>query len=222
MATPYSAAASCFAAVTYRLPGPNILSTAGTESVPRAMAATACAPPAFITVVMPSSWATNRIMGLIEPSAWGGVHTTICGQPARRAGTPSMSKVLNSGAEPPGTYSPTRCTGTDRREHATPGMVSTRSSGSRCAAWKASMLALACKIAACKSAGTCAGAAANSASETRRPTNVALSSSAAKLSKAASPCSWTWAKMPRTREATCGASAAAGRWSSSLQVLGSG
>ena len=85
-------------------------------------------------MLMPNSCATNRITGLIEPSAWGGVHTTTCGHPANRAGTPSISSVLNSGAVPPGTYNPTRCTGTARREQATPGMVSTFSSGSRWAA----------------------------------------------------------------------------------------
>ena len=38
-------ASICFAVVTYWLPGPKILSTLGTLSVPYAMAATACAPP---------------------------------------------------------------------------------------------------------------------------------------------------------------------------------
>ena len=36
---------SSFAAVTQRLPGPTILSTAGIVSVPYARAAIACAPP---------------------------------------------------------------------------------------------------------------------------------------------------------------------------------
>ena len=94
----------------------------------------AWAPPAFTTVEIPSNWATNRMTGLTVPSDCGGVHTTTCGQPASRAGTPSISSVLNNGAEPPGTYRPTRCTGTARRLQATPGMVSTRSSGSRWAA----------------------------------------------------------------------------------------
>ena len=36
---------SRFAAATYALPGPQILSTAGIDAVPYAIAATACAPP---------------------------------------------------------------------------------------------------------------------------------------------------------------------------------
>ena len=72
--------------------------------------------------------------GLTAPSAPGGVHTATVPQPASRAGTPSMSKVLNNAAEPPGTYSPTRGTGTAARQQRTPGWVSTTAS---CGRWAA-------------------------------------------------------------------------------------
>ena len=133
-----------------------------------------------------------------------------------------MSSVLNKGAVPPGTYKPTRCTGTERRAQTTPAMVSTRISGSRWAVWKASILALAWRMAACNAAGTCAAAAANSTSETTRLLSVALSSSAVRASKAASPPARTCSKMARTRAATWGASAAAARCWSAGQVLASG
>ncbi len=42
---PTSPITSFFAAVTYALPGPVILSTRGMVAVPYASAATACAPP---------------------------------------------------------------------------------------------------------------------------------------------------------------------------------
>jgi hypothetical protein len=52
-----------FAAATYALPGPTILSTRGIDSVPYASAATACAPPIRNSPVTPASSAANITVG---------------------------------------------------------------------------------------------------------------------------------------------------------------
>ena len=78
------------AAVTKALPGPKILSTRRTDSVPYAMAAIACAPPTAWTSVTPASPAAASTAGAICPSRCGGEHMTISSQPARRAGMASM------------------------------------------------------------------------------------------------------------------------------------
>ena len=56
----------------------------------------------------------------------GGVHSTRSGQPASRAGTPSINAVENSGALPAGTYKPTHEMGRCTCSHKTPGAVSIR------------------------------------------------------------------------------------------------
>lgn len=73
---------------------------------------------------MPQACAATSTAGSALPSGRGGVHRTICGQPASRAGTPSISAVDGSGAEPAGTYRPTRRIGRSTRSQRTPGAVS--------------------------------------------------------------------------------------------------
>jgi hypothetical protein len=94
---------SIFAAVTHWLPGPNILSTLGTDSVPYASAATAWAPPAFRTADAPTRFATYITSGEMLPSGRGGVARTISWHPATWAGMPSIRAVEGRMAVPPGT-----------------------------------------------------------------------------------------------------------------------
>jgi len=63
-----------FAAATNALPGPQILSTAGTLAVPYASAAIACAPPIVKTRVTPARHAAASTRGLRTPP---GVGTTM-------------------------------------------------------------------------------------------------------------------------------------------------
>ena len=99
---PTSPTTSRLAAVTYTFPGPTILSTGGTVSVPYAMAATACAPPALTTRSAPARCAANSTAGRTEPSGPGGVHSTTRSTPATRAGTTVMHTVEGYAARPPG------------------------------------------------------------------------------------------------------------------------
>src|SRR3546814_12263000 len=73
---------------------------------------------------MPHSRAATSTAGSILPSGRGGEHSTTSGQPARRAGMPSISTVDGNGALPAGTYRPTRPIGRTTRSHSTPGAVS--------------------------------------------------------------------------------------------------
>jgi hypothetical protein len=89
------------------------------------------------------------------------------GHPAIRAGTASMMAVEGSGAEPAGTYRPTRLIGRVMRSQRTPGMVSTDSGCGSCASWKRVTLVTARSSAAISRAPNAARAAANSAALTR-------------------------------------------------------
>ena len=91
-----------FASITKRLPGPNILLTRGTLSVPNAIAATACAPPLLKMACTPHFHAAYKMAGCTLPSAPAGVHITTLRHPAMRAGMASISTVENSGEWPPG------------------------------------------------------------------------------------------------------------------------
>ena len=82
-----------FASATNALPGPTILSTFGTDSVPYANAAIACAPPTLKILSIPAILAAARMTGLIFPSAFGGVTITTSLQPAILAGMESISTV---------------------------------------------------------------------------------------------------------------------------------
>ena len=85
------------------LPGPQILSTLGTVSVPYAIAAIACAPPILYISVAPAMDAAARMTGAIVPSFLGGVAKTILPTPATEAGMTSIRTVDGRGAVPPGT-----------------------------------------------------------------------------------------------------------------------
>src|SRR5574344_308088 len=97
----------CFAAMTYWLPGPKILYTFGTDSVPYAIAPIACTPPALNILLTPATRAATRMAGFTLPSLLGGVQRTISLQPAILAGVASINTVEKRGAVPPGIYKPT-------------------------------------------------------------------------------------------------------------------
>src|SRR5450759_654495 len=95
---------SLFAVDTYMLPGPAIISQAGTVSVPKAIAAIAWAPPAVNTRQSPSIAVAARVAGFTLP---GGTHSTSSLTPAALAGMPVIRTVEGYGYLPPGTYIPT-------------------------------------------------------------------------------------------------------------------
>ena len=82
-----------FASATNALPGPTILSTFGTVSVPYARAAIACAPPTLKILSTPAIFAAAMITGLTEPSFCGGVVMTSSLTPAIFAGMASIKTV---------------------------------------------------------------------------------------------------------------------------------
>ncbi len=166
---PGSVAEYCFAAVTKALPGPNSLSQAGTCAVPSAIAAIAWAPPSLNTRPMPHRRAATSTLGSALPSARGGVHRMVSCTPARRAGTPSISAVEGSGAEPAGTYRPTVAMPRRMRPQRTPGAVSSSNSRRHSGAVPGFEPATALRAIAVRSAaGTARSAAANSASPTMK------------------------------------------------------
>ncbi len=91
-----------FAAATYALPGPTILSTAGTVAVPYASAAIACAPPIANTRSTPAIAAAASTIALRTPSGVG-VTMTISPTPATFAGIAFISTLDGYAARPPGT-----------------------------------------------------------------------------------------------------------------------
>ncbi len=78
------------ASATYTLPGPTILSARGTVAVPKASAATACAPPIVNTRSTPAMCAAASTASLSSPRGAG---TTITSSPtpATRAGMAFIS-----------------------------------------------------------------------------------------------------------------------------------
>src|SRR6478735_12627772 len=98
------------------LPGPVTRSTLRHGPAPYANIAIAWAPPTAYTSSTPSSAQAARIVGCGRPlnSACGGEASAIDRTPATCAGTTFISTLDTSGASPPGTYSPTRPTGTLR------------------------------------------------------------------------------------------------------------
>ena len=82
------------ARVTKRFPGPTMVSTARTDSVPYASAAIAWAPPITATSATPSSCAAASTAGWARPSGPGGVATITESTPATWAGMTFISTVL--------------------------------------------------------------------------------------------------------------------------------
>ncbi len=82
-----------FASATYRLPGPTMTSTASIDSVPKAMAAMAWAPPTRYTSSTPANAAAASEASSMRPSAAGGTHSATRLTPATRAGTAHMRTV---------------------------------------------------------------------------------------------------------------------------------
>src|SRR6187549_858713 len=95
---PQSDATSAFADATHRLPGPTILSTRGTDSVPYASAAIACAPPSLNSLETPAS-----IAAAITTGSGRGHTATTSRTPAATAGMAVISSDEGSGYRPPGT-----------------------------------------------------------------------------------------------------------------------
>src|SRR6476620_10531078 len=102
------------------LPGPVIRLTLRQPVTPApkpyAKPAIACAPPIAYTSSIPSRAHTANTVGCGSPpySFCGGEATARDGTPATCAGTTFMTTLDARGARPPGTYSPTRWTGTKR------------------------------------------------------------------------------------------------------------
>ena len=97
---------NCLAAVTYWLPGPNILYTFGMLSVPYAMAAMACTPPACrFCSILPH--VRQRVRRGVFSCLFPGTAQNDFFASGQFAGTASISTVENSGAVPPGMYKPT-------------------------------------------------------------------------------------------------------------------
>jgi hypothetical protein len=82
-----------FASATKTLPGPTILSTRGTVSVPNAIAPTACAPPIANARSTPQTSAAASVAAGGQPSRPGGEQITTSSQPATRAGTAIITTV---------------------------------------------------------------------------------------------------------------------------------
>src|SRR3954454_1263811 len=115
------------------LPGP-VTRSAGSQTsspsasrAPYANIATAWAPPTAYTSSTPSSAHAARIVGLGRPTNPGGFSrcaglvTATEPTPASWAGTTFMTTLLGYTARPPGTYRPTRPTGTQRWVTVPPG-----------------------------------------------------------------------------------------------------
>ena len=136
--------------------------------------------------------------GAILPSLPGGVHSTIWGHPATRAGTASISTVEKSGADPPGMYSPTRRIGTARCRQRTPGVVSTSTGRHRWAAWNVSMFRAAAATACFSSSDTASAASAISSGETSSEASSTPSISFVSLRSASSPSVRTASRMAFT------------------------
>lgn len=204
--------ATCrLASVTNELPGPKILSQRGIGPAPKAIAHTACAPPTTAMRRMPTSTQAATTLGSAVPCAVGGVHTTTSGQPASTAGTPSISAVEGSGAEPAGTYSPTVRTGRTMRSQRMPGAVSTANGLSPPGAWKVRRVAAACAMAARTASGTCSTARSISASLSSRSSRRTPSKRSVYPTTASAPRSRTASRTSATAAVTCSPTAWAGR-----------
>src|SRR4051812_11357257 len=108
------------------LPGPVTRSTLRQGPAPYANIAIAWAPPTAYTSSTPSSSHAARIVGCGRPpdSARGDDVSAIDPTPATCAGTTFITTLDTSGATPPGTYSPTRSTGTISLVTVPPGTTS--------------------------------------------------------------------------------------------------
>jgi len=102
MSIPVRPKTSFLAVATQALPGPTILSTAGTDRVPYAIAATAWAPPTLKIRSTPAICAAAARTGLSPPLPTG-LAMTISLTPAILAGMAAMSTVEGYAARPPGT-----------------------------------------------------------------------------------------------------------------------
>ena len=84
-------------------PGPTMTSTGGTDSVPYARAAIACAPPIAYTSSTPAAAHAASVAGWTAPSDAGGTHTATDPTPAIFAGSAVIRTVDGYAARPPGT-----------------------------------------------------------------------------------------------------------------------
>ena len=99
--TPVNPNTSRVASTTQAFPGATTTSQRGTEAVPTAMAAMACAPETANTRSTWATWAASAITGSM-PFAAAAVQTTISRTPATRAGMAVMSTDEASGPDAPG------------------------------------------------------------------------------------------------------------------------
>ena len=93
-------------------------------SVPKAAAATACAPPAFTIFSTPASFAATKVAGSTEPSGIGGVKIIGCATPATTAGIAVINVTEGKLPLPRGEYSATVSSGKLLSPTSTPGLIS--------------------------------------------------------------------------------------------------
>ena len=96
-------ASSRFAEVTQGLPGPTIFRQRGTVSVPKATAATACAPPHLKTLSTSAKRAATKVAASILPPGPGGVMIATFCTPATTAGMAVIIATLGNEPFPLGT-----------------------------------------------------------------------------------------------------------------------
>jgi len=131
--------------------------------------------------------------------ACGGLATAIDGTPATWAGTTFISTLDASGASPPGTYRPTRPTGTSRCSTTAPGASSTRT-GTLAASASATLRrrSMASVNAARTSGASPAAASAKACAGTRKLSGTTWSKRSEYSASAASPRSATAWTIGRT------------------------
>src|SRR5215213_3020777 len=127
--------------------------------------ATACAPPTAYTSPTPSSAAAASTAGCGSPPcpACGGEASASDSTPATCAGTTFITTLDGYATRPPGTYRPTRRTGTQRSVTVVPAASCTVSSVRRCTSCTALVRRIASSSAA-RTAGSSAASACSSAS----------------------------------------------------------
>src|SRR5206468_1084451 len=192
-----------FPVATQTFPGPTILSTRGTLSVPYASAATACAPPIRYSRSTPARWQAARTIG-VSPSFPTGETAITSPTPATRAGMPVMSTVDGYAARPPGTYTPTRASGSMRWPRRAPLASRKDHERSRWRAWKTRMRRAASSRSLRTRPGKLEYAAAIASFGTRSSArrSVTPSKRRAKARSARSPARRTRAMMRRTSAST--------------------
>src|SRR4051794_24954003 len=195
------------------------MSTGSQAPAPYPTIAMAWAPPTAYTSVTASRAHAARTPGSGRPplSRCGGLVTAIDSTPAICAGTTFITTELSSGARPPGTYSPTRRTGTQRSVTRPPRTTSVVTSVRRWSACTRRTRAIASSSAA-RTAGSMPASASSSADGGTARSGTSTPSRRAVISRTAwAPRSRTSSQSGRTTASTESMSVAArgSSWASS-------